>query len=134
MRFEIEVSNQTAKKLAEVAQYETLQRKIRGEDDVVDVEDIIRASIFAYLTKVYSYNKITPDEDLGLPYQVRNRFKEEMKRQNIKAKDLANLTTIPEPNLSKIINNKSQPSLDYFLRIWTTLGCPEITHILYREK
>lgn len=134
MRFEIEVNNITAKKLAEVAQYETLQRKLRGEDNIVDVEDVIKAALYDYLTKVYNYNKVASNKELGLPYQVKNRFKEEMQKQNIKSKDLAKITEIPEPNLSKIINNKSQPSLDYFLRIWTTLGCPEITHVVYREK
>jgi hypothetical protein len=32
------------------------------------------------------------------------------------------------------MNNKSQPSIEFFLRIWHALDYPPLTEILYREK
>jgi transcriptional regulator with XRE-family HTH domain len=47
-------------------------------------------------------------------------------------KMLAEKTNIDPANVSIILNNRSQPSLDYFLRLWIALGCPPINECLSR--
>jgi transcriptional regulator with XRE-family HTH domain len=56
-----------------------------------------------------------------------------MESKGLRGKDLSELTNIHAGNISIILSNRSQPSLDYFLRIWIALGCPPLNQCLYRE-
>ena len=134
MKIEIDLKKETMVKLTEIAQYETLQRKIRGEDEIVSEEDVIKGAIFECLEKIYNYNKVTVNHELGRPYKLKNRFESVMKYQGVTAKDMSEATGIHQGNISKFVNNKNQPSLDYFLRMWIYLKCPDVFNVLYREK
>ncbi|MFK7678798.1 helix-turn-helix domain-containing protein [Bacillus sp. Wb] len=134
MKIEINLKEESVKTLSEVAQYETLQRKIRGLDEVITEEDIIKAAVYDYLKKVYNFNQVKDTNDLGSPYQLKNKFKQIMDEEGLKPKDLESLTGIPAKNLSRVLNNKSQPSLDYFVRICVALQKHDMFSVLYREK
>jgi antitoxin component HigA of HigAB toxin-antitoxin module len=134
MKIEINLKEESVKRLSEVAQYETLQRKIRGFDEVVTEEDIVKGAVYDYLNKVYNFNKIKETNELGSPYQLKNRFKQIMDEDGLKPKDLEKLTGIPAKNLSRVLNNKSQPSLDYFVRICVALKKYDMFSVLYKEK
>jgi antitoxin component HigA of HigAB toxin-antitoxin module len=134
MKLEIQIKEESMQKLSEVAQYETLQRKLRGIDEVISEEDIVKAAVYDYLKKIYSFNQVKNTNDLGSPYQLKNKFKQIMDEEGLKPKDLEKLTGIPAPNLSRILNNKSQPSLDYFVRICVALKKDDMFSVLYREK
>ncbi|MMZ58765.1 helix-turn-helix protein [compost metagenome] len=134
MKIEINLKEESVKKLSEVAQYETLQRRIRGSDKKITEEDIVKAAIYDYLKKVYNFNQIKDDNDLGSPYELKNKFKQIMDEDGLKPKDLEMLTGIPAKNLSRILNNKSQPSLDYFVRICVALKKYDMFSVLYKEK
>jgi hypothetical protein len=134
MKIEIQIKEESMQKLSEVAQYETLQRKLRGIDEVISEEDIVKAAVYDYLKKIYSFNQVKNKNELGSPYQLRNKFKQIMDEEGLKPKDLEKLTGIPAPNLSRILNNKSQPSLDYFVRICVALKKDDMFSVLYREK
>lgn len=134
MKLEINLKEDSVKQLSEVAQYETLQRKLRGVDDAVTEEDIVKAAIYDYLKKVYNFNQVRDTNDLGSPYQLKNKFKQIMDEEGLKPKDLGALTGIPANNLSRILNNKNQPSLDYFVRICVALQKHDMFSVLYREK
>lgn len=134
MKIEIELKEDTVRKLEELAVYETTQRKLRGVDEFISVEDIIKASIYDYLTKVYSYGKITNENNLrDKNYQLKNRFKKIAEQEGIKPKDLSDITNIPSPNISRILNNKVQPSLDSFVKICIALKVYDVFSVLYRE-
>lgn len=64
---------------------------------------------------------------------IKNNIKRIMKERKMTQKELAELTGIDKSNLSIYMNNKSQPSIDFFLRIWHALEYPPLTDILYRE-
>jgi DNA-binding Xre family transcriptional regulator len=65
---------------------------------------------------------------------IKNNIKKIMKEQKITQKELSEMTGIDKSNLSIYMNNKSQPSIEFFLRIWHALDYPPLTEILYREK
>jgi transcriptional regulator with XRE-family HTH domain len=56
-----------------------------------------------------------------------------MEQKGMKQVDIANLTQINKGNLSGILSNRIQPSMDYFLRIWLSLGRPSIDECFYRK-
>lgn len=101
-------------------------------------EELINAALFNYLDKIetiVSYYKIEKraqkvDEEL----KVKNRFKEILQMVGMKQKELAELTGIDNATISFILTNRNQPSIEYFLRIWTVLGCPPVEDVFYRER
>jgi DNA-binding Xre family transcriptional regulator len=64
---------------------------------------------------------------------IKNNIKLIMKEQKITQKELAEMTGIDKSNLSIYMNNKSQPSIEFFLRIWHALDYPPLNEILFRE-
>ena len=77
-----------------------------------------------------SVQPLIDDQD-GL---IRNNIKKIMKEKRITQKELSVKTGIDKSNLSIYMNNKSQPSIEFFLRIWHALDYPALNEILYREK
>jgi DNA-binding Xre family transcriptional regulator len=65
---------------------------------------------------------------------IKNNIKKIMKEKKITQKELSEITGIDKSNLSIYMNNKSQPSIEFFLRIWHALDYPSLNEILYREK
>ena len=65
---------------------------------------------------------------------IRNNMKKIMKEKRMTQKELSVKTGIDKSNLSFYMNNKSQPSIEFFLRIWHALDYPSLNEILYREK
>jgi DNA-binding Xre family transcriptional regulator len=98
------------------------------------VEEFVKGCVLHYLKQLRSQDSLAGIDDLGKPYRLKNRFKELTERKGLRGKDLAELTNIHQGNISIIFQNRSQPSLDYFLRIWIALGCPPLNECLYREE
>ena len=65
---------------------------------------------------------------------IKNNIKKLMKERKMTQKELSELTGIDKSNLSIYMNNKSQPSIEFFLRIWHALEYPPLTQLLYKEK
>jgi DNA-binding Xre family transcriptional regulator len=65
---------------------------------------------------------------------IKNNIKKMMKERKMTQKELSELTGIDKSNLSIYMNNKSQPSIEFFLRIWHALEYPPLTELLYKEK
>jgi DNA-binding Xre family transcriptional regulator len=65
---------------------------------------------------------------------IKNNIKKLTKERKITQKELSEMTGIDKSNLSIYMNNKSQPSIEFFLRIWHALEYPPLTELLYKEK
>lgn len=65
---------------------------------------------------------------------MKNNIKKLMTERKMTQKELSELTGIDKSNLSTYMNNKSQPSIEFFLRIWHALEYPPLTELLYKEK
>ena len=116
---------------------ETMSRYEKGDFPITD-EDIINSALYYYFEKLdtrMSYTNVNRRAlKLAKDQKVKNRFKEILKRVGMKQKELAELTGIDEATISTMLANKNQPSIDYFLRIWSVLGCPPMEEVFYREK
>jgi DNA-binding XRE family transcriptional regulator len=98
-----------------------------------NVNDFITGCVNLYIKEINTLAKLSGYEDLNKPYQIKNRFKEQLKMRQINQKEFSKQVGINQSNLSQYLNNQVQPSLDAFIKIWVGLGCPQITDILYRE-
>ena len=100
-------------------------------------EELINAALYGYFEKIDTivsfYNIDRRAQKVG-ESKVKNRFKEILKMIGMKQKELAELTGIDDATISFILSNRNQPSIEYFLRIWTVLGCPPVEDIFYRER
>lgn len=101
-------------------------------------EDIIKGSLAYYLDRFYEntvssaaeMEKVIP---LSSNYPLKNKIGEILDTRPISKLDIAAQLKISKGTLSGIINNRHQPSLDIFVRLWVMLGCPPLHEILYRE-
>jgi DNA-binding Xre family transcriptional regulator len=131
----IYLSDELYQKVVDVVEYRNKRIRFKQEDKrVASVEDFIKGSTMQVLKWIESEDEFAGIDDLGKPYRLENSFKKVMKEKGMRAKDLAELTNIHPGNISIILNNRSQPSLDYFLRIWIALGSPPMNECLYRVK
>lgn len=64
---------------------------------------------------------------------IKNNLKKLLKEKKMTQKELSEITGIDKSNLSIYMNNKSQPSIEFFLRIWHALDYPLLNEMLYRE-
>lgn len=101
-------------------------------------EEIINAALFNYFRSLDTITGYFTIERRALNLEegnkIKNRFKDILKMIGMKNKELAQLTGIDDATISTMLANKNQPSIEYFLRIWSVLGCPPIEDVFYREK
>jgi DNA-binding Xre family transcriptional regulator len=95
--------------------------------------DFIAGIIIDFFDEIESNSVSSGFDDLGKPFRLQNNFKEIALKKGMTQKQVADLTNIDPGNISRIWKNQSQPSLDYFLRIWICLNCPPLNKCLYRE-
>lgn len=98
------------------------------------IVDFIRGCVIYYLDELDKSAKLSGYGTLGKPFKIKNRFKEFIEESGMKQKELSEMTGIHRGNISTMLSNQKQPSLDYFLRVWVALGCPPIHEVLYREE
>lgn len=133
----IVISEETDRFLNDVIKYENFRYRIKREGQLTTKEDIVKAALDHFLKDIGNFYKkhiVESKYHLNQPIQLKNRFKQFMEEKGIKQKDLSELTGIDKANLSNILNNKSQPGSDYFLRLWVALDYPRVEDIYYREE
>lgn len=134
-KFEILLKSEVVNKIEKVTLYKNISDELFNEgSEHFSVEDFIIGCVYHYIKTIESNNSMSGLNDLGKPYKLKNRFKEIIKEKKISQKELAEKTQINAGNISQILNNNNQPSLDYFLRIWIALDYPRLDWCLYREE
>ena len=136
-KVEIFLYKETIEEIRSIVHYENYKNQIHNQMDrptTNTIEDFITGCINFYLSEIKKNVIIAGFDDLGKPYRLKNRFKDILDKKNMRQKDLADKTNIDPASISMIMKNKSQPSLDYFLRIWIALDCPSLDQVLYREE
>ena len=138
IKLNVNINGKLYKNLKDILGYTETVLKISNKELPTTDEEIINAALFHYFNTIdniksfYSIDRRALNLEEGT--KIQNRFKEILKMIGMKQKELANLTGIDDATISTILSNKNQPSMEYFLRIWTVLGCPPIEDIFYREK
>lgn len=132
----IHLSNETLQTIDSLTNYKNVKDDLnfKNKKQHYTAEDFITGCVNLYIKQLQTWEEISGLDDLGKPYRLKNRFKEIAEKKGLKGKELAKLTGIHDGNISIILSNRSQPSLDYFLRIWIALGRPDIQDCLYREN
>lgn len=129
------LNEQHYKEITDIIEYRNKRVQFDKEDKKVSsIEEFITGSVIQVLKWLKDEDSFAGIDDLGKPYRLQNDFKKIMLKKGMRGKDLADTTNIHHGNISTILNNKNQPSLDYFLRIWIALGCPPLNECLYRIK
>jgi DNA-binding Xre family transcriptional regulator len=136
-KIEVKLREDVIQEIDALIEYGKINLKYTDEiDPPVNSDEFINAAIFYYLQRIEKLKILTISgklHQLNKPYKLRNKFKEIAKQKGIRPIDISELTGIDKANISTILNNKNQPSLDYFVRIWVVLGCPPIEEVLYRD-
>ncbi|MCZ2970214.1 helix-turn-helix transcriptional regulator, partial [Acinetobacter baumannii] len=106
-----------------------------------DLEILVRGIILTFLKKIeqatetgeinVNYLKILAS---NTDYPLRNKLKQYLKNIGMKQAELAAITNIKKGNISLIVNNHVQPSLEAFFKIWAALQYPPIEELFYRDK
>jgi DNA-binding Xre family transcriptional regulator len=119
----------------DIVEYRNKRILVDNEDKkATNVEEFVTGSVIQVLKWLKSEEISAGFDDLGKPYRLRNHFKEIIKRRGWTQKQLADKANIDPSNISIILSNRSQASLDYFLRIWIALDCPPLNECLSRVE
>jgi len=129
MKIEIELRDETYKKLEQFVIYHNVKRKIIGTDKEETVEDTIKAAIMMYI----NWLSLVPSpliEANGLT--IHSRIPSIFSSQGKSLKEIHKQTGIPKSTLSGLLHG-SIPNLENFIRIWLSLGQPSIHDLLNVE-
>lgn len=136
-KISIYLHKETVEKIKKIVMFENLKNEmypLRSRPTNFEISDFITGCLNKKLNELENFYQLAGLDDLGKPYRLKNRFKEILSKKGIKQKELAAITQIDDGNISIILSNRSQPSLDYFLRIWIALGCLPFEKVLYRTE
>jgi DNA-binding XRE family transcriptional regulator len=136
IKINIHLKKDTVEKINKIVNYKNLKTELihLNETQIHTMEDFITGCVNYYMKQLANREEYAGMDDLGKPYRLKNNFKKLLKSKGWKQKDLADITNIDPANISIILSNRSQPSLDYFLRLWVAFGCPPLNKVLEREK
>lgn len=122
----IEINEEMYKKLEKLVDYQNMKNELRKNgNEELTIEDFILGSTITMLEFLNDYMSITPKS------KIKNNIKAIMEVKRMKAVELVAITNIEQSNMSQILSNRSQPSLDSFIRIWIALGMPLISDMVY---
>lgn len=129
------LSDDVLKEIETIVQYKKVKDILFIDQNTPrSVEEFITGSTIGRIKLIKHQIDLSGINDLGKPYRLQNTIKEYMDKKGISQQMLADKTGISPSNISLIVKNKNQPSLDYFLRIWIALECPPLNKILYRVE
>lgn len=132
----VHFEKETLETVQKLVNYKNLKTELiqQNEKQIHTVEDFVTGCVNYYLKQISNREEYAGMDDLGKPYRLRNNFKQLLKSKGWSQKDLADMTNIDPSNISIILSNRSQPSTDYFLRLWVAFGCPPLNRVLERVK
>ena len=92
------------------------------------IEDFIVGCCLDVINRLTTYNeKITFGENSNIyQFKLKNKIKDMLKERNIKQLDLAEITGLDKVTINLIVNNRTVPTLEAFLKIWAALDFPPI--------
>ena len=134
----VDINPKLYRKIVEIIGYSKVTKMTKDADLPMTEGEVVNAALYYYFKRIETINSFHNIDRRALNLEegtkVQNRFKEIIKNIGMRQKELAELTGIDDATISTILSNKNQPSMEYFLRIWTVLGCPPVEDVFYREK
>lgn len=96
-------------------------------------ETFVIGTIIEKVKELKHYNDLAGTITNDKPYKLKNMFKEIAEELQLTQKEVANQTGINTTTLNLIFQNKHQPSLDNFFKLWVVMGYPPFKECLYKE-
>lgn len=135
VKFEIYLNKEIVDEIQRITEYRKVKSLVYNPSKKPrSIEEFILGATIHQVENMQKQNRLSGIEELTKPFSIKNKFKEFADFKNITQKMVSEATGIALSNINNIWNNKTQPSLDYFLRLWFVLGCPPFEKILYREE
>jgi DNA-binding XRE family transcriptional regulator len=136
IKLAISVKKETYDRIINYIDYFNLRNTlVKDEKPEMNIENFIKGAIIDELIELEALMNpvVIKNSDLAKEGKLKNNLKKIAREDGIKNLDISELTGIDKTTLSQIFNNHQQPSLDYFLRIWSVLGYPPLRRCFYRE-
>jgi len=110
----------------------TVNKYTKKDDDYIDyiVSDFIKGSA---RTSVENIKGFSFKHNVGETTKIKNNFKQIANERGVRQSEICDALGINKSNLSTIFNNRSQPNIELFFKIWAYLQCPPIHHCIYFE-
>lgn len=131
----INLSDDTYSKIEKIITYSNLRHELKPKLNMPydhSIEDFIMGCVNLYLNKIEHLSQIT-NLNHSSHGKLQNRIKEIIIKKGWNQKKLAELTNLDPGTISPILSNKTQPSMENFLRIWKVLGMPDLDKVFYRK-
>lgn len=130
----VTVSDYTLRRINEIIGIENAISKVSKNNwKERDAADFIRGAIMESIDRYDNYDDFKALEDIDDAI-VRNNFKQIAEELNMSQAYISQRTGINPSNLSQIFNNRSQPRMDYFFKIWACLKCPPLYKCFQKEN
>jgi predicted XRE-type DNA-binding protein len=136
VHIEIAIKKENYERLVKIVEYYNAKTDLLNKDwELTSVDKLIKGSIIKQIEEIETILKpvILKDDELNNEGKLKNSLQQIIKDNGLRQTDITELTGIAKTTLSGILNNRNQPSLDHFLRIWSVLGFPDIRRCFYRE-
>jgi predicted XRE-type DNA-binding protein len=136
VKVSVNLNPETIKQIELMVNYSKVRSKYTKRDLPLTTEDFIKSAINDFLDKCELIHLNVISEKvvkLSGKGKLKNNIKKFLEDNDLKQKNLCELTGLDPANISYIVSNKGQPSMDYFLRIWVGLDCPPIEELFYRD-
>lgn len=125
----------TVEKVKNIVLYENSKNALWKADREKDNEfqDFVTGCVNLYIEQIENVSKLSGYKQDGHS-KLKNNIKRLLIEKGMSQKHLSEMTGISNANISLVVNNVNQPSLENFLRICAALGNPPMEKILYREE
>ncbi len=132
-RVVIHLRKDIAEDIRKIVEYKNLKDLLfEGKGSYVNMEEFVIGCVCYYLRQIKGTIDLSGISKLNSSKLLQNRLSELLEQKRMTQVQLSEQTGIAPSNINNYIKNKNQPSLDHFLKLWITLGCPPLDWLLYR--
>lgn len=132
-RITIHLRKDIAEDIRKIVEYKNIKDLLfEDKDSYVNVEEFIVGCVCYYLRQIKGTVDLSGINKLNSNEILQNRLNELLEQKRMTQLQLSEQTGIAPSNINNYIKNKNQPSLEHFMRIWITLGCPPLDWLLHR--
>lgn len=125
------ISDEEYERIKSIVSWINVRNEFLNKEETYLVEDFIKGSTMDKLEDFKSMKPLfTP---ITSKTRIKNNFKKIAKEVNVRQVEICEKLEIDKAYLSQIFNNKVQPGLEVFLKIWALLGCPPMSKTIHFE-
>lgn len=132
-RITIHLRKDIVEDIRKIVEYKNLRDfLIEDKDMYLNLEEFVTGCVCYYLRQLKGTVDLSGINKLNSNEILQNRLHELLEQKRLTQIQLSEQTGIAPSNINNYIKNKNQPSLDHFLKLWITLGCPPLDWLLHR--